>query len=259
MTTPGSRPRSTARVTAADPNRSRTSSSAASIASNRDRTRARAGATRSSSRFMSAIPTVRPCASIVGVDAARSPRAASRIGAIARNMGERCDRVARVKSAKRRRSTTVRQTRSPFAAGGRRGRRGRRRSCRSRRAISGDQPRRAGRSSRAAFTVRTARRVAGCGRARGDAAGRPAEEVDEHRLVQPRDLADGVDPAWWSLSAVTRPGALALDGEPGGGRSARRPRARRGGRPAWRRRSRPWRGTCPRDTDRDREYDLVAG
>ena len=45
-------------------------------------------------------------------------------------------------------------------------------------------------------------------------AGRPAEEVDEHRLVQPRDLADGVDPA--RVELVRRHPADApqpLDGE----------------------------------------------
>ena len=116
MTTPGSRPRSTACVTA-DPNRSRTSSSAASIAlRNRDPNESASWSRSSSSRFVSAIPTMRGPA----------PRSSgsTRRGALERRRGSCssarspgravCDRVARVKSAKRRRSTTVRQTRSPF-------------------------------------------------------------------------------------------------------------------------------------------------
>lgn len=78
---PGARPRSTALVTAVDPNLSRTSSMAASRAASWRRSNGSASwIARASSRFVSEIPTsVSPCASISGPAVTSSSLAVSRI------------------------------------------------------------------------------------------------------------------------------------------------------------------------------------
>ena len=109
---------------AADPNRSRMSSSAASRALARARSSGSASwIAPSSSRLASATPrSVMPRLSIIGMAVASSPLAVARIVWVcAVASGRVCDRVAREKSPKRSRSVTVRQTRR--AARSRRARR----------------------------------------------------------------------------------------------------------------------------------------
>ena len=113
---PGSRPSSTARVTAAEPKRSRTSSSAASSAPSLRRSNGSASCTASSS---SRLPTrdadEREALLLDHRLAPAQQRHAPRRGssACARSPARSvCERVARVKSSKRSRSTTVRPTRS---------------------------------------------------------------------------------------------------------------------------------------------------
>ena len=114
IVSPSPRPSSTARVRASVPKRVRTSSTAASSAPSFRRSIGSISCSgRSSSRFATATPTsVTPRCSIVGLAAASKPRAVARIVCVcAVGRSSVCDLVAREKSSKRSRSTTVRPTR----------------------------------------------------------------------------------------------------------------------------------------------------
>ena len=212
-----------------------------------DRRAASSWTARSSSRLATATPTsVRPRRSIIGVAAASRPRAVARIVCVcAVGRSSVCDRVAREKSSKRRRSTTVRPTR-PAARSRRVTRSTSPTSAASSASADGrctaERPLRADRAAPAARPHRP--RVAVVGERVQVPARRPAEHRHEHRLRQQRDLPDRRDPARAQLPGGDGPdapepldrqrveeGQLACP--------AARPAARRASRP----RSRPWRGT----------------
>ena len=96
-----------------------------------------------------------------------------------------------------------------------------------------------------------------CARARGYlAAGGPADHQDE-RLLQAGAASPTVRmPRAWSFAARRRRPASRRRAAGGGTRAPRRG-AQRAARRAWRPRSPPWRGTRPRDADRDRQADVL--
>ena len=210
---------------------------------------ARAGRRRRPRGWSRAMPSERQAA---GARSSAWPRPAApaRWRGSARSAGWRrasvCERVARVKSSKRRRSTTVRHTRSARrAAGGRcgrRARRGRRRAPRAsaagararaaRPSSAGGRPTRTGRGSRlwaSAWSLRPA--------------ARPTSATSA-ALGQPGDLADAGDPAVAQLGGGDRPDApQPLDGQQVQEGELAVRAAPPAGRRAWPRRWPPWPGT----------------
>ena len=158
------------------------------------------------------MPTrVRPCRSISGVAGGEQPPGRARgwswVWAVA--SGSVCDRVARVKSSKRSRSTTVRPTRPAARI---------RRVTRSTRPTSDGVDLVGGRSARgrgraASRSTGAAGRPApaggrGCGPGRGGGGptARPSID-DERRLAEPGHLAHGRDAAVAQLAGGDRPDA----------------------------------------------------
>ena len=185
-------------MTAVDPKRSLTSSSAASSASLPCGSNGSLSwMARPSSRFVTAIPTsVKPRCSISGAATASSPLAAARISCVlAVGCGSVCERLAREKSSKRRRSTTVRPTRPAVRI---------RRVTRSTSATSdvsisanavGERPRaRCAPIERRRRRLCTGRGISVVGERVEVPARRPPEQRYQRRLGELGDLTNGGDP-----------------------------------------------------------------
>ena len=252
---PWSRPSSTARVIAAVPNRARTSSTAASSAPSR-------GAVERQRRAASAVVVVevgdreadqREAAAIDHRDGDRQQlpggrRGSSWVSAVA--YGSVCDRVAREKSSKRRRRTTVRPTRPAARI---------RRVTRSTSEIriasiaSGDRGARPSarcdpieRRRRRACTGRGSRLWASACRCRPEAAAEQSTPARPRPAAATSPTVD--DPALVQLArrSPARPPTAARPAA-GAGTRARRRAAPPAGRRAWPPRSPPWPGTwCAR-------------
>ena len=261
IVSPGSRPSSTARVIAAEPKRARTSSSAASSAPPAWVERQRELARRSCSRFAT---RRRRASARAARSSASRPRAApapreDRRASRASDCGSVCERVAREKSAKRRRRTTVRPTRPAARM---------RRVTRSTRPTSAASTARASAASgraRAATPIEPRRRPGSTRRGSRLCASACSCRPTRGRAARRARLGD----------AATSPTVRSRTSELRAPSPGRHPRARSTGS-GWRNASSPSGGTTrrpsglatplatlarnfvARDADRDRQPDLIA-